>query len=262
MPRTNPNPIRPQTINPQDWSARVAAHAAARAAREEFERNRSQAGNGGKVSRHGLTLEIAELEALIALESDARAYERSAADVEGLRSLLLAELSIAREAYSRPAPAQPAPLAAATPEAILAAVAEQERYSAALEAHKASLAPIARRLSLIYHFCREAAGMIARARKAAQLPAARTVVPSPGNILAAPGADAIDQHAALIEAQRMPPAGQAATHHELKLRQLRRDLEELDLAAAAEQEAARIEALPPQQRRIEIDRINRATAAE
>jgi hypothetical protein len=249
---------KPNNVNPQAYIALKAKHAAAKQARETLERQLSTAPNRPLFSVPLSDALILEHETLIAAEEGGAAYNRSASDLEGVRSFLLAELAAARAAFSLSAPLPPAPLASSTAAALAEYLDAAERYRTECEAYRAARGPAQTRLAMAYKAAREAQSLSFEQRKAANLYAPSSVVPqqadlhctTPGNV------EGIDRDVALIEAQRVdssPNGVQSAA--ESRLRTLRAERAEYEDSLVVEAEAERINALPLAARRAEVERL-------
>ncbi|HVY27029.1 MAG TPA: hypothetical protein VHB79_10780 [Polyangiaceae bacterium] len=256
---------KPEELSATKYHELRERHAAAKKEREAIEYRRA-----GRDHREPFSLALnqaqcAEIEALIAAEQGGAAYNRSAGDLEEIRMFLEAELTAARAVLTAPAPAEPAPLASATAEALGAYVARVLEYRADSAAHAAAVGPAHERLSLAYRLAADAQQMVWRARKAAGLYAPAHVVPPPrgGALHTTPpvSIEEIDHDLAAIAAQRFDanPNG-VVSQAELRLRELRHERDEFEAKAAAEAEAARLENLPIAERRIAVERLRVAAA--
>jgi hypothetical protein len=228
----------PPTTNTK---AHIAAKAKLETAKVELDRLRRERSHNPLASPGYSPLigraEIEVARCALALEGTAEQFNRAAPDLEGLRSFLLAELSIARKALDVPAPTPPTPPTEATGAVLKAYVDAQVAYGTAARAQRESQAPARQRLSLAYAAARDAQALIWKARAAAHEPAPTNVVVDngPSDFSAPNTVDGIDQHIEALEAQRNPPQGQALSHLELRLRELEEDLvafEEFEVRAA------------------------------
>jgi len=256
----------PQNVSPQQYADLKAKYQAAKTTREMLEYRRSEAAKQAPFSPALHDAHIAELEALIAAEQGGGAYNRSASDLEEIRSFLEAELTAARELLARPAPLEPAPLADPSAKALAAHIAAIEQYRNDYAAYGAAVGPVHDHLTLAYHLAGEAQQIVFRARRAAKLFDPSHVVPAPrgGSLHTTPPntIEEIDHDLEAIAAQRVDssPNG-VVSSAELKLRELRRVREEHELNAAAEAEAAKLDAMPIAERRVAIEQLRVATAA-
>jgi hypothetical protein len=229
----------------KQYDAAVERFRAARAEIDAYERNRAGSIRASEFSPTLHMLRIAEAEAALAIDQDAAALNRTASDTESLRVLLETELRVARKVHEQPAPAEPAPLESAEPEAILARVAAALEYREAYTTYQASLAGTAHRLAAVWRALADAQALLGAARKAQHLPAPKPVLPNwqgAASFVSTPpiSVETIDQCLAMIQAQREPRHGErSAAEH--RLYTLRRELEQYE-RDQAEAEAKREDA--------------------
>jgi len=254
MPPRIPN-RKPETTT-QDYASLTARHAAAKAALDAHARQRAGTQRAGEFSPREHELKIDLAEAALALEQEAKSYNRVASDLEAIRTYALAELAEYRAVLEAPMPAPPALLADATPEAMSAYVDAILAFRIVDEAARAALAPASTRIHFVYEAIRQAQKITWEARKAAHLPAPKAVIDRPQG---APGSiREIEKDVEFIEAQRVPPPGYNKSSAERTLETLRDDLAEWRENQEAEAEADRIAALPPRERALAIEELRYA----
>ncbi|MES1185087.1 MAG: hypothetical protein ABUL60_14840 [Myxococcales bacterium] len=259
---------KPVELSAPQYQALRARHADLRQARAALEQQISTRGTPRKPYESALVeAEMLELGALIAAEQGGAAYNRSASDLEEIRTYLEGELRIARDVFMQPAPPEPAPLAGPTAKEMAHYATSVTAYRVACAEHSAAVGPAHERLSLAYGAARQAQRLVFEARKASKLYDPSHAVPQdpqtfhpsvPGNV------EQIDRDLAQIAAQRVDTAPNGVVSSaELRLAKLRHEREEYEAEKAAQVEADRINALPPRERRLELERLHlAATAAE